>query len=220
MHDLQKGIKRLKIVYYFRMHSYLLIGNDKEKLKERSEKLAKKLHAKIMEFPLVKIDDVRALNNLIRLSFKEPTLVVSKNIHEAGEEALNAFLKNLEEPQENIYFALTAPTTRKVLPTIVSRCQIIRIMNEENGILDEEIRKFVNLSTGEKLAYIDKIKGREEAIEFAESLVNFLHSGLHENKVKYSSQISNIKVACETLTRLKGNGNVNLHLTNLVTKYG
>jgi len=202
------------------MHSYLLIGNDKEKLKERSEELAKKLHAKIMEFPLVKIDDVRALNNLIRLSFKEPTLILSENIHEAGEEALNAFLKNLEEPQENIYFALTAPTTRKVLPTIVSRCQTIRLVNEENGILDEEIQKFTQLSTGEKLAYIDKIKGREAAIEFAENLVNFLHSGLHENGVKYMSQIGNIEIATETLTRLKGNGNVNLQLTNLVTKYG
>jgi DNA polymerase III gamma/tau subunit len=84
------------------MHAYLLIGTDSEKLKAKSDELAKKLHAKIMEFPLVKIDDVRSLNNLIRLSFNEPTLIVCQNIHEAGEAALNAFLKNLEEPQENI----------------------------------------------------------------------------------------------------------------------
>lgn len=207
------------------MHSYLLIGTDKERLKEGENRLAKKLHAKIMEFPLIKIDDVRSLNNLIRLSFKKPTLVVSENIDGAGEEALNAFLKNLEEPQENIYFALTAPSIQKVLPTIVSRCQIIRtiVTLRDNNLqltINNDVVKFDKLPVGEKLVYIDKIKGREEAIEFAEKLVNFLHSSLHENKVKYSSQISYIEAVTETLTRLKANGNVNLHLTNLVIKYG
>jgi DNA polymerase III delta prime subunit len=182
--------------------------------------LAKKFHAKLLEFPLIKIEDVRSLNSLIRLSFNEPTLVLSENIHEAGEEALNAFLKNLEEPQENVYFALTAPSVRKVLPTIVSRCEIIRTINNSQTTINGGAEKFDKLSTGEKLAYIDKIRKREEAIEFAESLVNFLHSGLHENKVKYSSQMDKIEAATETLTRLKGNGNVNLHLTYLVTKYG
>ena len=110
------------------MHAYLLISQNSN-LKPQIDDLAKKLHAKIMDFPLVKIEDVRNLNNLIRLSFAEPTLIVSENIHEAGEEALNAFLKNLEEPQENIYFVLTAPSVRKVLPTIVSRCQIVKILN-------------------------------------------------------------------------------------------
>jgi len=204
------------------MHAYLLIGTDIEKLKAKSDELAKKLHAKIMEFPLVKIDDVRSLNNLIRLSFNEPTLIVCRNIHEAGEEALNAFLKNLEEPQENIYFALTAPSTRKVLPTIVSRCEVIRLIvtlrdnNLQFTINNEETEKFIKLTTGEKLAYIDKIKDRDKAVELTESLVNFLHSGLHGNKVKYSVQAKNIEVAQKTLSGLKANGNVNLQLSNMV----
>ena len=105
------------------------ISSRNLKWQTATDNLAKKLHAKILEFPLSKIDDVRSLNNLIRLSFDEPTLVVSENIHEATEEALNAFLKNLEEPQENIYFVLTAPSTRKVLPTIVSRCEIVKSTN-------------------------------------------------------------------------------------------
>src|SRR4030065_2729676 len=97
------------------MHAYLLVGQDNSNLKNKISNLAKKLHAKIMEFPLSKIDDTRSLNNLIRLSFSEPTLIVCSNIHEAGDEALNALLKNLEEPQENIYFDLTAPSARSVL---------------------------------------------------------------------------------------------------------
>ena len=162
------------------MHAFLLIGTDQEKLKIQIDNLATKLHAKIMEFPLQKIDDVRSLNNLIRLEFNEPTLIVCKNINEAGEEALNAFLKNLEEPQENIFFALTAPSIKKVLPTIVSRCQIIKVQSTEYRVQSREVEDFMKLTVGEKLAYIDKIKDRMKAMELAESLVNLLHSSLHK----------------------------------------
>jgi DNA polymerase-3 subunit delta' len=142
-------------------------------------------------------------------------LIVCQNIHEAGEEALNAFLKNLEEPQENIYFALTAPSTRKVLPTIVSRCQIIRIRNEELRIKNDGTEEFIKLSTGQKLAFVDKIKDREKAIELAESLVNFLHSQLHLEKIDYSKVTKNLEIAGQTLANLKANGNISLQLTNL-----
>jgi DNA polymerase III delta prime subunit len=198
------------------MHAFLLISQNSN-CKSQIEKLAGKLKAKVMEFPLVKIDDVRSLNNLIRLSFDKPTLIVCKDIHEAGEEALNAFLKNLEEPQENIYFVLTAPTIRKVLPTIVSRCQIIKVTNDKLNITNvDEMKQFFELSLGEKLSYVDKIKDRGNAIEFAENMVNFLHGRLHENDVKYDEQSKTIKEVVKTLSGLKGNGNVNLQLSNMV----
>ncbi len=191
------------------MHAFLLIGNNND-----PASLAKKLGAKILEFPLAKIEDVRNLNNLIRLSFDEPSLIVSENIHEATEEALNALLKNLEEPQDNIYFALTAPSVRKVLPTIVSRCQIIKITNDKLQITNEEVEKFLSMKIGEKLGFVDKIKDRQKAIELAENTVLFLHSKLHENEVKYSITAKNIEAAEGTLSRLKRNGNVNLQLAN------
>lgn len=196
------------------MHAYLVLGQNSKAIGQ-IDKLAKELKAKILEFPIVKIEDTRNLNSLIRLSFEEPTLIVCQNIQEATEEALNALLKNLEEPQENIYFALTAPSIRKVLPTITSRCQIIRSVNEvESGSNDEEIDNFLSLTTGKKLAYTDKIKDRHDALELVESTVNLLHSKLHGDQVKYTQVVSNIEVAEKTLTRLKGNGNVNLQLTN------
>lgn len=202
------------------MHAYLIVGQQINNLQLTVNNLAKKLNAKILEFPIAKIEDTRALNNLIRLSFDEPTLIVIQDIHEATEEALNAFLKNLEEPQENIYFALTAPSVRKVLPTIVSRCQTIRtINNSQLTINNKEIEDFLKMATSEKLGYIDKIKDREKAIELVENTVQLLHSKLHENGVKYESIAQNLEVATETLARLKGNGNVNLQLTNFVIQY-
>jgi hypothetical protein len=207
------------------MHAYLLIGTGN--FQPTISNLAKKLKAEILEYPIPKIEDVRSLNNLIRLSFDKPTLIICQNVHEATEEALNAFLKNLEEPQENIYFALTAPSIRKVLPTVVSRCQIIKTQNSclagRQAKLKtqnfNEVAKFMKMGTGEKLAYTDKIKDRGEAVEFAEKLANFLHSQLHENKVKYTVTAQNAEVAVQLVTRLRGNGNINLQLTNFIIKY-
>jgi DNA polymerase III delta prime subunit len=191
------------------MHAYLIIG------KTGWEELARKIKAKIFEFPIQKIEDVRSLNNLIRLSFDEPTLIVSQNIHEATEEALNAFLKNLEEPQENIYFAFTAPSVSTVLPTIVSRCQLVRVDEKSEEIGIEELEKFLGLSTAQKLEFIDKIKDRNEAIELTERLIKFMHRTLHENRVKYSQLAEKIMIVQETYTCLKANGNVNLHLSKM-----
>ncbi|QQG41408.1 MAG: hypothetical protein HYV90_04605 [Candidatus Woesebacteria bacterium] len=199
------------------MHSFLIIGADSEELKTKSEELAKKLRAKILNFPIVKVEDTRNLNDLVRLSFNEPTLVVCERINEAGDEALNAFLKNLEEPQTNIYFVLTAPSIRKVLPTILSRCQVIKIKNQISNIKNGDIGEFMKMDIGEKLNYIDKIKDRNKAIELTENVVISLHSQLHSGVLKYNVIANDIGLALKTLTGLKANGNVNLQLTNLVT---
>jgi len=193
------------------MHAYLLVGNSTEYIVQRTEELAKKLKAKILEFPIAKIEDTRSLNNLIRLSFDQPTLIVCPNIHEAGDAASNAFLKNLEEPQENVYFALTALSTRKVLPTIVSRCQIIKIISHKPlAISNQEVENFLAMKTGQRLAFSDKIRDRNKATIFIESLIFCL---------KEKREMKNMELLIKTLARIKANGNVTLQLANLVSHY-
>ena len=193
------------------MHAFLLVGTNSEELKVKSDELAKKLGAAIINFPLKKIADVRDLGSLLKTTFPEPTIIYSESIDEATEETLNALLKNLEEPQENIYFILTASSTRKVLPTIVSRCQVIRIRNQESGILNKEnIELFLKQTAGQKLAFFGTIKDRDKAKEFVESLIFYLHE---------KRDFKNMEVLVQTLTGLKLNGNVNLQLTNLVVNF-
>ncbi len=193
------------------MHAYLLIGTNSEELKAKSEELAKKLKAKILNFPILKIEDTRSLNNLIRLSFSEPTLILSEKIEDATAEALNAFLKNLEEPQPNIYFALAASSISKVLPTIVSRCQIIKLpITNYQFSNKEEIEDFLSMTTSQRLAFFDKMRDRNKAIEFVESLIFFLHR---------QGDLTKMELLLKTLTGLKANGNVNLHLANLASHY-
>jgi DNA polymerase III delta prime subunit len=200
------------------MHAFLLISQNSN-IKSQIEELSKKLHTKIMEFPLAKIEDVRSLNNLLRLSFSEPTLIVCQNIEGATEEALNAFLKNLEEPQPNIYFALTSSSVRKVLPTIVSRCQIIKSTNKQISKLanEEDVKEFLDMTASQRLALFDKMKERDKAIEFIESLIFFLHDPPVGEAGK--RDLKNMELLIKTRTCLKANGTVNLHLTNLVTQY-
>lgn len=200
------------------MHAFLLIGTSNEKIGLKINDLSEKLNAKQVDFPIGKIDDVRNLNSFVRLSFDKPTLIVSKNIDGATEEALNAFLKNLEEPQDNIYFALTSSSTRRVLPTIVSRCEIIKtsIDKSKNDVEDKESESFYKMTTGQKLKYIDTIKNKDKAIELVKNMANFFHNNLQGNVLEYDIAANNIEACLKTYSRLKANGNVNLQLTNFV----
>jgi len=47
-------------------------------------------------------------------------------------ESQNALLKNLEEPGENKYIILTTSKLSKLLPTIISRCQTIKLINNSS----------------------------------------------------------------------------------------
>lgn len=55
------------------------------------------------------------------------TVVVLTGVDTMRKESANAFLKMLEEPSANLMFILTAGSTDGLLPTIVSRCQQIRL---------------------------------------------------------------------------------------------
>jgi hypothetical protein len=91
-----------------------------------------------------------------------------------------------------------------------------KLDSDKSESSNDEAEKIMGLTVGEKLAYTSKIKDRDVAIELAESMVNFLHGGLHQNDIKYDVIVKNIEAAQKTLTRLKANGNVNLQLSNLV----
>ena len=198
------------------MHAFLIVGNSEERI-PYSKKLATKLNAKIMEFPLAKIADTRELRNITKLSFNSPTIILINNIDEATEEAMNAFLKSLEEPQENISYILTANSLAAVLPTIVSRCEVIKIADSgQRTAYSENSKKFLELTTGEKLAYIDKIKDRKEAIEFVRNLIEVLHFNLLNSSKNRLKKALDLEILIKTLNNLKSNGNVQLQLANMV----
>ncbi len=72
------------------------------------------------------IDDIRALNEAVHIHpFKSKYKVyIIDEVHMLTKEAFNALLKTLEEPPSYVIFILATTEQDKLLPTIISRCQL------------------------------------------------------------------------------------------------
>lgn len=199
------------------MHAYLLIGKNQGLIKDEVENIVKRLDAKYYYQDLTKIKHVRELKQYIKLKVDEPTAIVSENIESASTEALNAFLKMLEEPQKDLYFILTTTNIHKITPTVQSRCQIIKLKNEYK--YDEElIEKYEQLmanSISDKFTLINEYKSREDAIHLISNFIIWLYS-LYKNDLTNTDLLNTISLSENTLLNLKRNGNVKLQLTNLL----
>jgi DNA polymerase-3 subunit delta' len=200
------------------MHAYLLIGNKQQDVDIKVDKLLRKLKVKQFEYPLIKIKDVRELNSFTKLSINSPTGILIRNIDSASTEALNAFLKNLEEPQKNIFYILTASSINNLPPTIISRCQIVKVKGKKelDNKSEKEIRAFVKKNKVEQLQKTSRIWNRQEAISFVENYILYTHSLLLKADNDHRSLGKNARCANQTLGNLGANGNVQLQLTNFV----
>lgn len=71
------------------------------------------------------IDDIRALRDQVRFAAVggRYKVYIIDEAHMLTTEAVNAFLKTLEEPPPQVVFVLATTEAHKVLPTVVSRCQ-------------------------------------------------------------------------------------------------
>jgi DNA polymerase-3 subunit gamma/tau len=71
------------------------------------------------------IDDMRSLREQVRFASMNGRykVYIIDECHMLTTEAVNALLKTLEEPPDNVVFVMATTEAHKVLPTIVSRCQ-------------------------------------------------------------------------------------------------
>ncbi len=97
-------------------------------------------------------------------------------------EAQNALLKTLEEAAESSIIILTAPQTEMLLPTVVSRCQIIKLPSKPELEMDEKsLTTYYSLfntilkgGVGERLKFASQLgKEREEIKNWLEKMIYF-----------------------------------------------
>jgi DNA polymerase-3 subunit delta' len=93
--------------------------------------------------------------------------------------AANKLLKLIEEPPDKTLFLLVSDEPDKLLPTIISRCQIVKIP----GFSDSEIREFLKVKFG-----TDERKASEIARVANGNIIRAI--GLHENE---DSSIRNLE---------------------------
>lgn len=200
------------------MHSYLICGGGEQEIDKTIDKIVYRLKADSYEYRIDKISDVRELSAYTKLKVDRPTCIIIKRVDEASPPALNAYLKNLEEPKDYINYILTASSLSKVLPTIVSRCQIINLVSKYHldEITKNNIEKFLFSDTSYKLSLTSSIKKKSDAINFTKNLLIFSHQNLLLADATYLSWIKIIKQTKAAYSNLSANANVGLALTNLV----
>ncbi len=72
------------------------------------------------------VDDIRSLTDKVRVppQMGKYSVYIIDEVHMLSASAFNAFLKTLEEPPKHAIFILATTEKHKILPTILSRCQI------------------------------------------------------------------------------------------------
>ena len=73
-----------------------------------------------------KVDDIRLLTDQVRIppQVGRYSIYIIDEVHMLTASAFNAFLKTLEEPPSHAIFILATTEKHKIIPTILSRCQI------------------------------------------------------------------------------------------------
>ena len=75
-------------------------------------------------------------------------------IENMTEQAINSILKFLEEPGKNVYAFLTTNNENSILPTIISRCQVLRLrLIDKQIVIQDAIDNGVDKKDAELLSY-------------------------------------------------------------------
>ncbi|WP_111708569.1 DNA polymerase III subunit gamma/tau [Lutibacter citreus] len=82
------------------------------------------------------VDDIRSLTDQVRIppQIGKYKVYIIDEVHMLSQAAFNAFLKTLEEPPAHAIFILATTEKHKIIPTILSRCQIFDF--KRIGVID------------------------------------------------------------------------------------
>lgn len=143
------------------------------------------------------VDDIRLLTDQVRIppmNGKYKVYVIDE-VHMLSQAAFNAFLKTLEEPPHYAIFILATTEKHKIIPTILSRCQVYdfnRISNENivAHLKDVAEKEGVQAET-EALSIIAEKSdgGMRDALSIFDQVVSFTRGN-----VTYSQTIANLNV--------------------------
>ena len=143
------------------------------------------------------VEDIRNLIEQVRIppQVGKYSIYIIDEVHMLSSQAFNAFLKTLEEPPAHAIFILATTEKHKIIPTILSRCQIFdfnRIKVDDTVGYLEYIAKNENITYElEALNIIaQKADGAmRDALSIFDQVVSF--SG---NNIIYQSVIENLNV--------------------------
>ena len=144
------------------------------------------------------VDDIRNLIDQVRYPPQQGKykVYIIDEVHMLSNQAFNAFLKTLEEPPPYAIFILATTEKHKVIPTILSRCQIFDFNRIQVNDTVPHLRK---------IAEQEGIEAEEEALNLiaqkadgalrdALSIFDLIVTFSSDRKVTYRSVIANLHI--------------------------
>jgi DNA polymerase-3 subunit gamma/tau len=144
------------------------------------------------------VDDIRNLIDQVRYPPQtgEFKVYIIDEVHMLSTAAFNAFLKTLEEPPSYAIFILATTEKHKVIPTILSRCQIYDFNRIE--IIDivkqlQKIAKMEGIDAEEEALHLIAQKA-DGALRDALSMFDLIVTFSSDNKITYQNTIKNLHI--------------------------
>ncbi|MFP4025069.1 MAG: DNA polymerase III subunit gamma/tau [Thiohalospira sp.] len=143
------------------------------------------------------VEDIRQLIEQVRIppQVGKYSIYIIDEVHMLSAQAFNAFLKTLEEPPAHAVFILATTEKHKIIPTILSRCQIF----DFNRIkVDDTVQYLEHIAKNEKIDYetdaLDVIAQKadgamRDALSIFDQVVSFSGSN-----ITYQNVIDNLNV--------------------------
>ena len=137
------------------------------------------------------VEDIRELIKQVQIppQIGKYKVFIIDEVHMLSSQAFNAFLKTLEEPPAYVIFILATTEKHKILPTILSRCQVYDFsrMTMENTIahlrLVAEKEGFVTEDEALQLIAEKADGGMRDALSIFDQMVSFTNGNLTYEKV-------------------------------------
>ncbi len=143
------------------------------------------------------VDSIRELIQQVRIppQLGKYSVFIIDEVHMLSKDAFNAFLKTLEEPPMHAIFVMATTEKHKIIPTILSRCQVFDFKRIQiNDIVQhlEYIAQQENIQYEKEALIIiaQKADGSmRDALSIFDQMVSFC-----ENHVSYEKVIKNLNV--------------------------
>lgn len=143
------------------------------------------------------VDNIRLLIDQVRIppQASKYKVYVIDEVHMLSPAAFNAFLKTLEEPPSYAIFILATTEKHKILPTILSRCQIFDFYRVKSDLIAHhlhEIAKKENIKTDKEALHIIAQKsdgGMRDALSIFDRVVSFTNG-----EINYKNTVENLNI--------------------------
>ncbi|MEA3462643.1 MAG: DNA polymerase III subunit gamma/tau [Bacteroidota bacterium] len=143
------------------------------------------------------VDDIRSLTEQVRIppQIGSYSIYIIDEVHMLSQAAFNAFLKTLEEPPAHAIFVLATTEKHKIIPTILSRCQIFdfnRIRVEDAVDYLKQIAQKEQMEYEEDALHViaQKADGAmRDALSIFDQVVSFAGE-----KITYQDVINNLNI--------------------------